>query len=458
VSVNYYKRHQRRQQAHSPLGFCSFCLFCFFLFVFLLHSEYTPFAYLILIGNMAAVYQMNNPLQANFHWAGSGFDQLVVEGSLVTIKHLRDTAHSALARLEGVMKGLLFGLSLTPSKAEWEAAKENERLNEAKQGFTGFVANDQLLKDLLQNPDTLSKALFVVLFCGYALLSHCFFVYLLLEIYVDNSTKLWNTHHASQYLMRCKEALTLFVYLLHATSGQPARSTEFETLRVCNLAGSKRTLYINNGEPHTHAHTHTHTRGRDSYTHTNFSCSPPLRSCVDTVMLEYTYSKTQGVKLFTKPILRFLPHRVGQLLFRYLTTIRPLEVAFTKQVYNLQAALDCRTFLWFANGERLDADQLRSIFTATLAANRVVLSWSYYRHVIIAFMRHLTVSASVRAFLPVAEQSGHSLQTEEEIYGRTDSEMSPDMVMRNFRAVSMALHEMLGFKYCFLFLFVFFFF
>ena len=165
-------------------------------------------------------------------------------------------------------------------------------------------------------------------------------------------------------------------------------------------------------------------------------------------MIKITYNKTEALTGFTTPILRFLPREVAMLMFTYLVYIRPVEVVFTRSLYGEQAAIDCATFLLFSKGQRMDAEAVRQAFKLTMTEFRLPLSVSQYRQVIIGLLNHQPVSPDLKEYLPVAEQAGHSEETEEFHYGRSVEEImdTPDVKAKKFRLVSMLVHSLYGFE------------
>ena len=178
-------------------------------------------------------------------------------------------------------------------------------------------------------------------------------------------------------------------------------------------------------------------------------------------MIHQHYIKTQNLTLKQASIFRYLPKQLAESLFIFLICIRPLEALFTEQVYGSQARADCNQFLFFRNGLRMEPDHVRPSFVSTLAKNDIKISFSNFRHISIAFMRHMKLQPNLLdLILPFDEQAGHSEETAQAWYARTNSENLNVPAEREygFFLVSQAWHNLLRIRLANIDFFFFFFF
>ncbi len=109
------------------------------------------------------------------------------------------------------------------------------------------------------------------------------------------------TLRATAFLRKLDEILRILVFLIHCTSGQPARGTEFRTLQFVNTPESPRNIYVN---------------------------GPAIFT---TISHSKTFSRT-GQKKF---IPRLLPIEVSRLLLFYLSVLRPIQTYGSLLLFNI---------------------------------------------------------------------------------------------------------------------------
>lgn len=83
-------------------------------------------------------------------------------------------------------------------------------------------------------------------------------------------------------------------------------------------------------------------------------------------------------------IMRFVPKPVSELLVKYLTLIRPLEVVAASVAYGQSTAANYQTYFYCRYGGRMTADEIRDVFLRRMrrlvkSANQVyVCAWFDY--------------------------------------------------------------------------------
>jgi hypothetical protein len=240
---------------------------------------------------------------------------------------------------------------------------------------------------------------------------------------------------ASEYLRLANSLLEILFTLIHLTAGQPARATELVTTRIKNFGAERRSLFVTNGTPFTlffplspQIPTQANKRIKQTNKQTN-KILFFLSSTLGGIMLDILYNKTQALTAFAPMIMRFLPAICSKLLFLYLTYIRPVEVFFIAAIADNQAQINASNYLLCSEGKRWTAEKARNVFCRVTGFG---ILWSEYRHVAIAFMRHMNVPSNLKDYLPVDEQSGHGQETAERVYGiaTSDSHTRTDLTMR----------------------------
>jgi hypothetical protein len=168
------------------------------------------------------------------------------------------------------------------------------------------------------------------------------------ESWPERGTRIkWNTALLEAYLGWMDEFLQRLLFLIHMTSGQPARATELVSIRHCNTPeGRHRNVFIEDG----------------------------------LVCIVTTYHKSQSTTHSMKIIHRYLPRVVSELVVYYLWLIQP----FTEQADMFARQSDSRirsAFFWPKMRGHWDAARLGVILKsqgeAHLQTKLNVLSWRH---------------------------------------------------------------------------------
>ena len=231
-----------------------------------------------------------------------------------------------------------------------------------------------------------------------------------LDHFFDKHDHKVNARSASTYLSDAGKLLAMLFTLLHLTYGQPARATEMVTIRLRNFGAERRSIFVTNGM--------NDLSFFEAVIIFQLHHSHIMSYILDGIMLDILYNKTQALTGFGPTILRFPPPLVSSLLFVYLRFVRPVETYFTAALFKSQAQVDSVNFFLFTNGKRWTAEKTRDTFCRISNLN---LTWSEFRHVSIAFLRHMSLPENLREYLPIDEQAGHSQATAEKVYGFADS-------------------------------------
>lgn len=146
---------------------------------------------------------------------------------------------------------------------------------------------------------------------------------------------------------------------------------------------------------------------------------------------------------------------MSDVLLQYLVLVRPLEmlmapVAFSGLAHD--ATTDLREALFVAYGHRVTAENVRAaVHRAFLQHVQKDVTFSMYRHAAIGFSRHLVQLRSPETYgelLPIAEQAGHSQQTEDVVYARAygDDLVATDQALERYLSASMLWHRLHGYS------------
>jgi hypothetical protein len=107
-----------------------------------------------------------------------------------------------------------------------------------------------------------------------------------------NSREAWNLSNLRAFVKNAEKLLQVIIFLIHITSGLPARGTELTSLLYNPLGNYRRHLFVSDGR----------------------------------VVLFPSYCKTNSMTGSQKYLCRFLEEDVGSLLCAYLALIRPIEM------------------------------------------------------------------------------------------------------------------------------------
>lgn len=183
----------------------------------------------------------------------------------------------------------------------------------------------------------------------------------------------------------------------------------------------------------------------------------PLLYFSETIAFEYGYSKTQNLTGLQKPVIRFLPREVAELLASYLIRVRPLEALLSRSALSITASSNYSTSLWVtAKGEPLQGSLIPEICSNIWLKFNLDLGFLEFRHFAIA----ISAANGFQDFNEeiIAQQAGHSISTSRNRYGRTADEIldAPGRQYLSFQACS-TFHKLLGFRFYFNFVRLYFF-
>ena len=230
----------------------------------------------------------------------------------------------------------------------------------------------------------------------------------------------WKRNAALAYEEEVEKFLESLLFLIHVTSGQPARATELMCLRHSNSQVSGlRNVFVENGN-------------------------------VSTVT---RYHKGMSITGSIKLVHRFLPGQIGKMLVYYLWLVLP----FRQQLDNLVLRLHERPspYIW-ANKRKYnvtwDPDRLKKVLTTVfLQCSGQTVNVAAYRQIAIAIAReHLPDGTFKRGHTlkdtAIDLQAGHSSVTAGSVYGRGLEDGSGHLyhLKREYRKSSQDWHAFLG--------------
>lgn len=215
------------------------------------------------------------PNQVKCLWSLEDPNVLLVNNSEISLAMIGNSVKRIMDAAVGLMDtSLLCGLRYVDvcARLPLSTIQDNIREDEVGFSFLSFPAiswmslqlRDQLIRDpLMQNKFIVAS---------------------------DESMQM-NEEACKQYVNQVSAFLELLLTLIHLTSGNPARATELATLQWRNTGTQMRSIFIHQGH----------------------------------VMLMPTYNKTAPLLQRDRPIARFLPQSVGQLMVVYLVVVLPFS-------------------------------------------------------------------------------------------------------------------------------------
>lgn len=165
----------------------------------------------------------------NFDWAQAFFgEELIMRGERISKNKIQKAVHKLSAYAFKILRDkLLFGLPYEQiaNSLRLESVEEKRGLRETGHSF---LKNTNLtrLKDT-----TLLKIAGLTRFQTNYLLA-------------DDGNFILNQRKMGLYLKDAWKFQQVMLTLMHLISGQPARATELATLKICNVAGNARSLYL----------------------------------------------------------------------------------------------------------------------------------------------------------------------------------------------------------------------
>jgi len=186
----------------------------------------TPFGFLTETMHFAASVAGEAGGLPQVSWIGleSG-EALAIHGKRVELEQIKKLCKSLLKKAKKQLDLVKGGMRTM----DWSKFEPEDDLTETKDGYSFITApSNTAIKDKLR----------------------------LLHLFMDNEatqtyfTKgkngnriLWKKHECQQWLKRCKKLLEIFSVLCHVLGGQPARGSEFTTLRWRNSVDEDRGVY-----------------------------------------------------------------------------------------------------------------------------------------------------------------------------------------------------------------------
>lgn len=213
------------------------------------------------------------PNQVKCMWSLQDPGVLLVNSAEISLSIIENSVKKILKSAEELMDtSLLCGLRYVDMSQRMQISSIQDNLREDEAGFSflsfpslswlAFLLRDRLLRD----PSMQIQFL----------------------VAQEDTVKI-NQEGCRQYLDQVAFFLELMLTLIHLTSGNPARATELATLQWRNTGTQLRSIFVHDGY----------------------------------LMLMPSYNKTAPLLQRDRPIARFLPQPVGQLLVVYLAVVMP---------------------------------------------------------------------------------------------------------------------------------------
>jgi superfamily II DNA helicase RecQ len=220
-----------------------------------------------------------------------------------------------------------------------------------------------------------------------------------------NESFIWNMERVNIWLGKVSELVECIFVLIHLSSGMPARATEHETCKPSNDQDDQRSIYIS----------------------------------MDTLMLFNRYWKGR-VRGGDRIVSRYLPKQVANIIVTFLVYIKPVEIYFCEN------ETSGTNYLFTRNGQRLDADDLCTVFKKRfLQASGKSITFADYRHIAQAFANELLAKGN-NPFVVFDHQFAHSTTTASRFYAKSRSE-HPNLDRNqhyDFFMASLHWHTLLG--------------
>lgn len=309
---------------------------------------------------------------------GSGFQSLAVDGVVVHLEGLRTTYTAALAHAAQIYSTVFLGFTSTCKVGELPQDDWSSRtagLGVVTSRNTALASRRvDLFNHITQTP---------------SLHAQWFSARSVSNLRDDAPLKWMAAAH------KLEEAL---FFLIHLTSGLPARATELATYKYVNTRFDQRSVFCGMG----------------------------------TLCLVSRYWKGRSITSQDHPAPRFLPRPVAQLLLDYLVYVRPLEVMLSQRRGEARAVM-LSTYLFTSRVGEADDTHLRAVWLRLYGQfnSGQQLTLGAFRHVCHALMTKLVMDDPevARKFLPsdlpIDLQGGHSAKTAATLYGKAVKEDHP---------------------------------
>ncbi|KFZ24050.1 hypothetical protein V502_01471 [Pseudogymnoascus sp. VKM F-4520 (FW-2644)] len=232
----------------------------------------------------------------------------------------------------------------------------------------------------------------------------------------------WSLQRCQKYFSQVEDLKKHLLNCIHFTGGLPGRATEVTIVKWCNTRKTMRNVFF------------YHRRA----------------------IIIFEYLKTRATTNHSFYVVRVLPLVVTQMLFQYLTWIRPFCDALTHQLQLGQTTL--QNHYLFTSGDQLYTSQTLSKTISQLSRNAKagLLTVATYRQAAISIAKtHIpSIPASFNlnhpinendTYLCIARQTGHSIQTLRSDYGRDRAypcQLQPEL-MSQYERTSKDWHQWL---------------
>ena len=377
---------------------------------FVKEGVHTPFGRLREIIHLATYVAHSIFAQPNMDWIkGTNQRAMMVNGQILSIDDIARAAHSVVEKADQIIQSITFNLDL--SNFNINALKYDD-LSSQVNCFSFLTDNrngmKQIIKASLGNIQNSAQFRNSIMF-------------------VDPITnaKRYNPVGIHSWFENVAVFFRYLIFLIHVTSGQPARGPELTTYKIRNDENGMRSVYY----------------------------------LMDTLMLLTSYWKGSNIWKTDKPIGRFLPKMVASLLLEYLVVIRPLEKILAKEAlklrirpFNVETMYAYSRYLFVANGKRVDSRNIKTWFKQVfIDETAITLTFSQYRHIAQGFVNAHIIgkeSQESRSDSFIEDlQAGRSTAVSTSTYGLMSSTFHPSLDRDTrfaFFMVSAKWHALLG--------------
>lgn len=308
-------------------------------------------------------------------WVGDGFTALVVDGVQVSQASLSTTYQLALREARAGLGTCLLGME--PTKTLQDAGFDSLSSRTPGHWF-GLDARNGLLQEHKQLP------------------LHIRADHALAARFLDHAAQRYKAQAVVMWLDQGRQLLKTLLLLVHLSSGLPARASELATIKITNVPGGQRSIFLSSG--------------------------------TIAVIISYNKSSTSN------GIARFLPVPVAEVLFHYLVYIRPLQVHMADSIGKATLARSLRTFLFVGTEREMDGPAIIHTWrAANTRFNGTSLSIAAYRHAVESFfsqniLRKPENSTQLApAVLPATLQAGHSVRVGASLYAQASEDRHPEL-------------------------------
>ena len=228
----------------------------------------------------------------------------------------------------------------------------------------------------------------------------------------------WNHTTLKKWMADAQDLLRNILFLIHISSGQPARGEELSTFQIANKTTNMRSLYVINN-----------------------------RLC-----LVQTYYKMRAIHTIEQNIARFLPTRLSSLVASYLLYIRPMETFVASILNGKTSQATFQTYLFVRATpkyvERYTGSQITEAFTQKYFEmdGQEKITINEYRHVATALCDHHIKSDCNVKTNNAHLQAGHTSSVASTTYAVSsiDLRCMNRELLRYFESLSMQWHVLIG--------------